>query len=806
MAKLISALLLLLTTIVQSQTTCTLSLSGSVTDIHTGEGLENAEISLKNTKNQSLYNTYTDAQGTYRLENLCEGTYQAELKHSECKTKVFQVSINRATIRNFSLEHHEKELQNIITVGKAKKQTTTSIENKLTKSQINQYSDTNLGTALTSIAGVNALSTGNNIVKPVIHGLHSSRVPVLNNGIRQEDQQWGVEHAPDIDINIANSISVIKGAGALQYAGDATGGVILIEPKKLTTKDTLMGNLLTSYISNGRGGNISANIEKGWKNGFALRLQGTYKRLGDLSAPDYILSNTGIKENDFSAQLGYHKHNWGVEGFFSFYGTESGILKSAHIGNLENLVNAINSRQPTIINDFTMRIDAPKQKIQHNLAKFDTYYNFDFGKLTFVYGYQFNNRKEYDIRRTEYKNKPSLNLDLTTHDFNLNFDHAEFNGFKGKIGVSYVYQKNFPNAGTGVSPLIPYYEKNNFGIYLMESYKVNQALTLEGGFRYDYQKIDALKFYKKTRWRALGYDKKYSNLIIKDTGLNYLTNPVLEFNGYAATLGAVYKLGAVSDLTVNYSLSSRNPNPSELFSDGLHHSAAAIELGDLELKNEKSNKFIASLNTHLLDYRLNIDFTIHYNYIKDFINQVPTGAEYTIRGAFPVWQYLQTNAEIYGIDVTANYNFIRNFTLGSNFSYLRGNDKKNNIALISMPPVKWVNSLEYKNNKWNNFFAKITSTSVFKQSHYPDYNFSIDIAKNGILVPTLLDISSPPAAYQLFDLATGFTWEVTSHNNLDISLTLRNIFDTSYRDYMNRLRYYADETGRNFILKLQYNF
>ncbi len=806
MNKILWVFLVLFCIQLKAQTNCNNTLSGKITDIHSGEFLEEAEISVQDKKGKEIYLSKANQEGEYNISNICSGDYIIKVSHPECKSKTFQLSINKDETKNFTLEHHEKELAEVISIGKAQSKTKTSVESMLSKSQIDSYSDTNLGTALTSIAGVSILSTGNNIVKPVIHGLHSSRVPVLNNGIIQEDQQWGVEHAPDIDLNVANSISVIKGAGALQYAGDAIGGMVLVEPKRLTTKDTLLGSILTSYISNGRGGNISANVEKGWGNGWALRLQGTYKKLGDLSAPDYNLSNTGVKENDFSAQLGYHKNNFGIEGYYSFFGSETGILKASHIGNLENLVNAINSGQPLIIEDFTTRINAPKQEIQHNLAKFNTYYDFDFGKLSFTYGYQFNNRKEYDIRRGELENIPSLNLDLTTHDFNLDFDHKNFNGFKGKIGASYVFQENYPNAGTGVSPLIPYYTENKWGAYWIENYQVNPNLTLEGGFRYDYQKIDALKFYKKTRWKALGYDEKHEDLIIRDTGLNYLTNPVLDYSGYAATLGATYKLGNTTDLTFNYSLSSRAPNPAELFSDGLHHSAAVIELGDLDLKNEKSNKFLATLKSSLFNYQLNLEVTAHYNYIKDFINEIPVGAEYTIRGAFPVWQYTQTNAEIYGIDVTADYNLTHNWNFSTNFSYLRGNDTKNNVALINMPPAKWVNSIQYKNTNWMNFFAKLTSISVFEQTHYPDYNFNVNVVKDGEIVSELVDISTPPPGYQLFDFSTGFALDITPKNKLDISFSVRNIFNTSYRDYLNRLRYYADEAGRNFILRAQYNF
>lgn len=35
---------------------------------------------------------------------------------------------------------------------------------------------------------------------PVIHGLHSNRILILNNEVRQEGQQWGADHAPEIDL------------------------------------------------------------------------------------------------------------------------------------------------------------------------------------------------------------------------------------------------------------------------------------------------------------------------------------------------------------------------------------------------------------------------------------------------------------------------------------------------------------------------------------------------------------------------------------------------------------------------------
>jgi iron complex outermembrane receptor protein len=91
------------------------------------------------------------------------------------------------------------------------------------------------------LAGVTTLQTGSSISKPVIHGLHSNRILIMNNGVRQEGQQWGSEHAPEIDPFIATRLSVVKGAAGVRYGSDAIGGVILVEPEELPFDKSLSG-------------------------------------------------------------------------------------------------------------------------------------------------------------------------------------------------------------------------------------------------------------------------------------------------------------------------------------------------------------------------------------------------------------------------------------------------------------------------------------------------------------------------------------------------------------------------------------
>jgi iron complex outermembrane receptor protein len=134
---------------------------------------------------------------------------------------------------------------------------------------------------LTEIAGVSSLKTGSSVVKPVINGLFGSRVPVINNNVRLEDQEWGTEHAPNFDVNAAGKITVIKGASGLQFGGDAVGGLIIIEP--VSVKSTLFGKTILNLASNGRG-SMSSSLHKGNDKGWSWNALGTVKYMGDKEA------------------------------------------------------------------------------------------------------------------------------------------------------------------------------------------------------------------------------------------------------------------------------------------------------------------------------------------------------------------------------------------------------------------------------------------------------------------------------------------------------------------------------------------
>lgn len=780
---------------------CSTSLSGKVIDIDTGDPIISAHVELLGENKEA----YTDWEGKFVLDKLCEHPLKIQISHARCDTFFVVFNLKGNTYQEFPLKIHDVEIKEVKIVADGNEEKTlTGREHKIETTVIDSYASASLGDAIKKISGVSSLNTGNTIVKPVIQGLHSSRVAVVNRNIQMEDQEWGIEHAPNVDLNSAGSITVIKGASALQYGGSAIGGVIVVDAPVYPHQDSIYGKSILTGSTNGRGGTFNTSLTKTTEKGLYMNFQGTVKRYGDFEAPDYVLTNTGTFEKDASLNIGVHNQFYGLDFFYSYYNNEIGILKAAHIGNVSDLINAINSREPSVAEDFSYDINYPKQNVEHHLAgiKFDKH--FESGIWTIGYGFQNNHRLEYDIRVGDDRDKPAVDLKLTTHSLSTNYNFFEHNNYKFNVGFQGSYQKNFPDPATGVRRLIPDYTKYDLGGYVTGSYLVNDNLSLEAGVRFTYSKIDAKKYYLITRWESQGYDEDFSDIIIDEVSSQYLTHPIFDYTYPSITIGAKYQLNNDMHFMINYARANRAPNPAELFSDGLHQSSATIELGDMRIGTEKSNKVALSLQKDKGLFTFSID--PYYNLINDFIYEEPSGVQYTIRGAFPIWQYTQVNASMMGIDVDYNLQFNKNLSYSGNFSYLRGENRDSSEALVDIPPMSTMHSLNYNNKRWNNFNAGISGNYVFRQNRYPDNNFYYDVLVDGEYEHTLVDVSTPPDAYFLLDFNMSAEFKTFKASALEVGLNVNNVLNTSYRDYLNRLRYYADNIGRNISIQLKFNY
>ena len=779
---------------------CNNSLSGIVTDIHDGQLLTGVTLIVAET-NQAVQ---TDFDGAYSISNLCNASYYIQVSHPYCLTKGFTVKVSGDTNKSLKLEHHIEELNQITIDGKAySDKSKTLLENSINKDELERFSSGSVGDALKSLSGVSSLNTGSTVVKPMINGLHSSRIVMINNGVRMEDQEWGAEHAPNIDINSISNLTVIKGAGALQYSGDAVGGVIVAESSKVPVKDSLYGKSLMTSSTNGRGLSLSSKLTKSYKSGWYTTLQGTLKRFGDFEAPNYVLSNTGMLERSASLQVGFNRFDYGFEGYYSIYKNEIGILAASHLGGAQDQIRAIESAIPLTIEDFTYKIDKPKQDVSHHLARLKAFKRFDnFGKLSLQYDFQKNNRLEFDIRRGDDREKPSVDLELDTHTVLLDLESNLTDGMTLKSGVMARYQNNFAAADTGVRRLIPDYQMYDLGVYFVADYQLSKQLLLEAGARYDFTFMDVFKFYRTSFWESRNYDQLFPEIVVEEFATQILSNPQLNFNNGSATLGATYTFAEDYNLFFNYSVASRAPNPSELFSEGLHHSASRIEIGDLRFNSEISHK--VSLTLQRDDDNFSYSVTPYINTVSDFIIIEPVDVRQTIRGNFQVWEYRQTDAQLLGLDVDVSYAFTNNVRLNSQFSLVKGFDQTLDIPLTGMPPVNISNEIVYQNPEFNNIRLSLQSAYHFKQNDFPNNNFEVYIPQTETYQE--VDISSTPNAYHLLNFNSNIDININQQSKLTVGFSITNLMNTSYRNYLNRLRHYADDLGRNFLFNIKINY
>lgn len=787
--------LLLLCSAVMSYAQKNFTVQGTVKDSDNHSLISHAKVSIGNTS------VVSDAQGAFSLK-LNEGDYAVVVTHPKFDEFKESLKVDKNLKLEINMEHRAEDIETVV-LNVKHRTPGAMIVSSLDKDLITRNVASNLGNLLTNISGVNGLKTGNNIVKPIIHGMYGSRIAILNNGVKMAEQEWGIEHAPNIEIGNYQHIDVIKGASALKFGSDAIGGVVLLEPAIYPKKDTLEGSIILNGQSNGRGGGVNVNLLKLWKNGWAINTNGSYNKLGDLKAPDYGLMNTGLESSSFN--FGIQKKN-AHRGFsLDYYLTNQniGIFRGSHIGSLKDFYEAVNAPRPIYERNFSYDIDNPKQVVEHHLVKLNAYNDFkNFGKLSLTYSFQYNHRQEYDIRRGDLNTLPALDMELITNQVNINHLLTRGN-WSLESGIDGTYQNNYSDPATKARRLIPNYDKYAAGIYSIFKYKFNPKWNAEASARYDFNRYDVYKWYDTSEWNSR-YADLYPEFKVKESANRTLTNPILDYHNVSFNAGVEYKPSAAFNLKFNYSRVSRTPNIAELFSDGLHHSASVIEIGDMSLKNETGNQFNLLLESRLNVLQgLQISLNPYFFYTRNYINEVPTGIQNTIRGVFPVWSYQQIDAKMYGADLDINWKLTSNITYKGRASYLYGQDLTHDVPLILMAPANLYNTIEFAKPEWNNFYFNVNNRQVFRQNRYP-YN-PIDITlynAEGEAYLATLDLSTPPKAYNLWGVQTG----VDIYKNFSVGVTVNNLFNTNYKDYLNRLRFFSYEMGRNIILNLKYNF
>jgi iron complex outermembrane receptor protein len=748
-------------------------LEGKVIDVQSFEPLAGARISAP----EQVKAAKTDAQGHYVIEGLCPGDLLVEVGKAD-----FQTHRERFTLRRGENRHDFYLLSGDVDTVRAKgtrlkkEERTTQASEALSGRALDRTRGLDLARSLGDLAGVRVLGSGAT-AKPIINGMNSNRISLVYDGIVHANQDWGLDHAPEIDPFSAGSIRVLKGAAGVRYGPDAIGGVVLVEPRAYPDDAATAGDLNLVGLTNGWGGAASGavltTLPGDWDR-LSLRLEGTYRRLGDFTTPNYVLDNTAQEERAVRAGARWRWDGGHVQASYSHYANDYGIFSGIVSEGPRQFFEQLEREIPNGIETFRYGwdIERPFSTVRHDVAQLRTRVALSKASdLTLTYAFQANDRREFDRGRERDRNRAQAIFLLDTHTLDAVVE-SRLDDIELEYGATGQVQEN----DFGGNPFIADYTMVGAAGFFIARY-LAQRWELELGARADYQYYDTIRPGR--------------------TNVAPDIREELDFFAFTATGGLIYDLGGGWTLRGQLATASRNPSPDELFADGPTVGTASVIRGDTDLDIETTLNAQASVGFET--DRASVSLTGYGHYISDYIFLAPQiGSDgqlrvaQTIRGAFPVFAFQQVDAGFVGFDGAAGARLAPWLELKTTLSVVRARDLENDRFLVYVPPDALRTRLTLDRPRW----GPLRAPYVYAESEAVLQQTRFDIES---------DFSEPPPSYHLVHLGAGCRFDL-GDQPLFVDVEVRNVGNEAYRDYLSRLRYFADEPGISGFLRLSLPF
>ncbi len=758
------------------------SFFGIVTDAATGKPLRGVSVYISDIRT----GTITNASGEYFMGNVPEGIHLIEFSHVGYNTRAEQILIKGETKKDILLSESVVENNAVIVTGVSRASQLKKVPFQvsiLRKEELQQTTSTNIIDAITRKAGVSSLATGPAISKPVIRGLGYNRVLTINDGVRQEGQQWGDEHGIEIDEASVSKIEILKGPASLVYGSDAMAGVINIITNVPISVNTIKTNIGTNYQSNNKlrslYGNVAGNI-----NGFNWNIYGTTKAAADYKNKyDGSVFNSKFNEKNIGGYVGYNG-SWGFSHLLvSSFNLKAGLVEGDRdaIGNfVKALVGGMETKATE--EDFKSTMpQIPYQNIRHFKIATDNNFKIGSNNLSLNVGFQQNKREEFgDI---DNPTKQGLFFDLKTITYATQFHIKEKNGWKPSIGVSGMNQTN---TNRGIEQLIPNYNLTDAGFFIFTEREIAK-LTISGGGRFDTRNINV-----KT--------------LLDETGAAKGDAFTKSFSNFSGSVGLAYEVNKNVNLKLNIARAFRAPSIPELASNGAHEGTIRYEYGNTNLKSETSTQIDASIG--LNNEHVSFNLAGYLNSFRNFIfyrklTAISGGdSSVDVGGNFlTAFKFDQRKATLAGLEATLDIHphpidwlhFQNTFSFVSGtFNEAIGGSK--NLPFIPAPKLLTELRGDFKKLGKNvsNCYIKVELDNTFKQSK----------------AFTAFDTETATAAYTLLHVGLGADINARGKTLFSINFSINNIGDVAYQNHLSRLKYAAENmaTGRLGVFNMGRNF
>jgi len=691
----------------------------------------------------------TQTDGQFRFADMPAGSYTVTVRRLGFAPLARQVSVAASTTLDLTLERTSVWVEPVtVTATRAPLDVFSSPlpTEALSEDRLRRAQSVSLAHALAQLPGINALSTGQQIGKPVIRGLAGPRVLVLEDGSRLEDYSWSDEDGPSVDARLAQRVEVIRGPASVLYGSDALGGVVNVIPEELPDANGGPRAMHTGLEISGASNNAelegAARVE-GASGGWGWRLFGIGRFASSLHTPVGELDNTGFSAMSGEAVVGTRGARGSTTLRYTRYGGEFKLLEAEGptTGETGGPERKLSDDRVQLAGTYLLggvRVETKAQWQLHSLVEVS-----DTGVST---GGQPLKGTAFDLLLN------TLTLDVLAH-------HTAGARVHGTLGVSGLTQSNDTR---GRIPLVPDARVRSGAVFAFEQ-AVLGRLSLLAGARVDVRRLTADSNAK------LG-----------------LSSQTRDYTAFSGNVGIVYRMGAAA-LTANLGRAWRAPTLFELYSNGAHLGEARYEIGDPGLKPEAGMNVDAAARWQR--GRIRAELAGYRNAIGRFVYITPTDSFVTVSTSPPdslrVYRYQQANARLLGGEVAVEVEVATPLTLRARADAVRGTNRATGDPLPLVPPARAALGVELHRIAFNWVDRTYAGAEIEVATRQTRLN--------------PLDI--PTRGHTLLNLSAGIVRPLFGQV-CHVDIAVRNATNVSYRSFLSRYKEFALDPGRNVVLRI----
>lgn len=622
-----------------------------------------------------------------------------------------------------------------------------------------RYQSHSLGATLEKMAGVSNVATGGQSGKPVLRGLSGDRIRILLDGVPQDHQQYGVRHPPNVDPFLAERIDVVKGPMSVLYGADAMGGVVNLISRPLVlnsgVSELTRATLFSQYQSDNNQRSLYFDADAAYNNwggylGFGRTEADNFSTPNILTFPENTSGTaplfsgeipfTDFKVRDFATAIGYANDTFESTLRYTFWANDQNYLQQ--------------NGQPTgqFLTNHNLLLDNAYQINENWLFKSRLSWQKNLRDAGTGIAYQ-----------ALEDNNIDLSLELNRYQGRFSLVHEAIGGWQGEFGLDVVDKQQ----RTHVGDLIPDAKSNSYSVFAFEQQESGKWIT-EIGLRFDH--------------------------IRQQADLSALESDSRHWNALSGSLGITWQFADNWLATTHLARGFRAPSVFDLYARGVHGGIAAYQQGNPLLEEEYS--FNKDVGIRYFTQRINFSFIVFHNTIDEYIYQARK-TELHAPSGLPIHELRQGDARLLGSEIEAQLQLTDRIKLLANFTKINSKLKGVNTELPLLPADKLHAEMLWQPEKLLIFEA----AELYLNAQYYAHKQSAGVYEPFSQYDKLPFGTASTPAYTLWNL--GIKGELNTFSSpLVLRLSVNNLFDKAYSNFLDTYKGYALAQGRSMSVSL----